>query len=394
MWILLSLWFLIAAAAEARAGLSFVQVIEAQTSGGQDGLFGKSWVELSGGKMRIVSGYARKLGPGGEAEEPQRIIQLIDLSKRERLLLWPETKSFARVPLGAVDYAAGLEAKLRRGAPDGKIELQGLEARRTSGRRRLLGAECVHYRLYAEMTVEQAGGRKLPARMRQDVWVVPVSSRLAQPFLDLAAFENAYRGATGGALSPIDYERYQVREAAAHLRVPPAQVQAVVEKARGRLRELDGYPAASSVAWWLGEVSTEAAHPMAESPKSPPRQKPSFRVIDWHRSERDINRMYEKTRSEFGAFPMGSILSREAPRVEGAPPTAYPAARDDLHRELILLLGQLAEEERAAAPAGKGVPKGPPYYQIYAQLHGLEASRAVPEKDLSLPAGYKERKTP
>ena len=393
-------------AAPANAGLAFVQVVQAQTSQGEDGLFGKSWVEISGSKMRIVSGYARRVAASGEAEDPQRVIQLIDLGKKERLMLYPESKTYSRVPLGTIDYSDVLAAKLRRGAPDGKLKLLGLQLQKTPGVRTLLGAECEQYRLRAEMQVLLPQGRVLPARMDQDILLARVSGTLSRSFLDLISFENAYRAAAGGALSPLDHERYQVREAAAYLRVPPADLRGVIEQARERMRDLPGYPVAASVAWWKGgDSGSEPGPEKAPPPRIAPRRglpapaKPKklrLRVIDWHRSERDINKMYDKTESQWGSFPFGP-LRQKAPEEpaggRGPARSVYPVFHDDVRKALISVL--LAQQALAQRPADSQTPPpahAPPFYQIYSQLHGLETTKAVPDRDLSLPADYVERK--
>ena len=403
---------LLLAPASARAGLVFMQVSQAQTSRGEDGMFGKSWVEVSGGRMRIVSGYARRLDVDGDAEDPQRLIQIVDLARRERILVYPETKTFSKASLETFDYAEGLENKLKRGAPDRRLELKGLKLQKRPGVRRLLEADCERYRLSAELLLSTPGGPGVAAQLNLDVWVAPISGHLSQTLLELISFENAYRGATGGALSPLDHERYQVREAAAYLQVPAAELQRVVGEVRSRLRDLPSYPVALSVGWWRDASEGEAPRlPKAvEAPVLKPqapvpplsrkggKPKPAFRPIDWRRSEKDINTMYERTRSQWGDFafgPLPKVSETPSPAPSRTPErSVYPAFRDDLQRALVVLLGQLAEGEparQASSPAQAEEAGRTPFYQIYTQLHGLEAARPVSEGDLAVPAGYTEK---
>jgi hypothetical protein len=432
---------LLAQAGAAHAGLSFVQVLQAQTDLGEDGVFGKSWVELSGRRMRIVSGYARRVQKDGSTEDPQRLVQIIDLVKKERLLLWPETRSYARAPLAEVAYADGLERRLESGTRDRRLELLNLGFDKRPGLRTFLGADCSHYRLRAELSLRTAEGSTVPARMDLDAWVAPVSGHLSRNLLDLIAFENEYRAAAGGSLTPLDHERFQVREAAAYLGVSAPELRAIVERIRERLRELPSYPVAVSVAWWRGDLppvpgsaptapegsaattragDLRALKPLPAAPKPEPRRltaskagrparrtvpwrrkgplfsrsRPAFKSIDWHRSERRINEMYEKERSKYGDFPFGGL---DEPRVSSPPrrrtQVVYPVFREDYLKTLESLLEAMTQEAPPEPPAQEpsDAAEGTPFYQIYAELHGLEKSSDVPERDLVLPADYVER---
>ena len=54
---------------------------------GENGIFGKTWVQVSGRKMRLVSGHARKVPAGrkGAKGGPVRVIEIIDLLEKPQL---------------------------------------------------------------------------------------------------------------------------------------------------------------------------------------------------------------------------------------------------------------------------------------------------------------------
>ena len=391
-------------AAPARADLSFVQVTQAQTSAGAEGLFGKTWVELRGSQMRLVSGYARKVKKGGGNRDPMRRVQILDVKERTRTVLDPAAKAYAVGALTPPDYGNGLKSVLERGAPEWKVLSREVRLERQSGIRRFLGADCEHWKVTVKLRLSALGGREESARMDQHLWVAPLAGPLAKTIFELIAFENSYREGAGGALSPLDHERYQVREAASYLRVPPADLAGVVAAVRERLRELPSYPVASSVSWWrdegrdvrppeppkpepgvpLGKVKAKkippAPAPHAQLVRAAPRR--LFKIIDWRKAEKRINGMYERTRSEFGDFPLGGL---EAPRAAEAMPEhssspVFPRFEEELKRILRELIAEEAKLE--LPPEAKAVG---PFFEIYAELHGLERQAVVAAGHFKLP---------
>ena len=403
------------AAVPAQADLSFIQVLQAQSSGGGDGVFGKSWVEIRGKSMRIVSGYARKFREGEKPQQPRRVIQIMDLGAKTRLQIYPEKKTYSSAPLGEVDYGdVPMGRRSRRGAgARWEISRSGLTLTKEASTRKLLGADCVHYRITAALELTDSSGRREKARMDQHAWVVPVSGRLSETLLDLMAFENAYRDATKGELSPLDHERYQVREVAAYLGVSEGSLLQVVMEARSRIRELPSYPVASLVAW---RVSPPSDPPRESRPQ--PRREPATRdrprahktaglsrmrpprprlvVVNWRLAEQAINRIYREAAGEFRPPPSQDRPSEESPPATGDQ-DLYPRFEEELRKVLVDLV---SEQDRLAdkLPQPKELPgsaeaqeEGPaPFYEVYAELHGLEAPGWVPEQDLSVPKGYRK----
>ncbi|MFH2201771.1 MAG: hypothetical protein ABIJ96_01510 [Elusimicrobiota bacterium] len=409
--------------ASAFADLSFVQIVQGQTSRGQDGIFGKTWVEVQEGKMRLVSGYARKLRDGREEKDPQRLIQIIDLHAGRRVVVNPEKKTFSRAPLDDVDYGHGLRGELRRGRSQWSIVAREITLTKKQHTRQLLGMECGHYHLHMRMTLEGPDGRTEQARMDQHVWVAPVTGKLSKNILDLIAFENAYRKKTGGALSPLDHERYQLREAAAYLRVSEGDLLPIIETVRERLRGLPSYPVASSVSWWrdtkkpepdkkkevaLGDISPERFGGEVQSGRrrsSPPPVKPKqFHTVDWRRSEQRINRMYSRTRRQVGGAAFGPLQPRsrmvQVQKRTAWPqePVVYSKFEKELQSVLRLLIKEQEEgfeEVRQAEPPSSDRSPGTvlatvPFYEIYTEIYGLETRPKLDRQDFALPKGYKD----
>lgn len=397
--ILLSLW--LAAPLCAHADLAFVQVVQGQTRKGSDGIFGKSWVEIKGERMRIVSGYARKVRAGRKDKDPRRFIQIYDLTKKERSLLYPERKAFAHAPLSEVDYGNRLKEDLAQGIPNGRVVSREITLKDEKRSRRLLGTDCAHYSLLVRMTLEGPGNRRVRARMRQNVWVAPVTGNLSKNILDLITFENAYRKRTGSLLTPLDHERYQIREAAAYLRVADWDLRRIVESVRERFRELPSYPIASSVSWMrVDAVDTHAAmSPVKKSspPVAPARtpqrrllsrnypriQRMPFQALNWKKSERRINRMYAQTRKHiYGAPP--------------SEPSVYPQFEQKLQEVLQLLIEEQGEDFQFADDPQKEDMPAPsqnsdaPFYEIYTQLHGLDTAAKLTDKNFLIPKGFKK----
>ena len=399
-------------AVPARADLDFVQVTQAQTSAGAEGLFGKTWVELRGTRMRLVSGYARKLEKKGAAPDPRRRIQILDVKEGTRTSVDPVKKAYAVGDLGPPDYGHGLDAALGRGETARRIVRHEVKLEKAPGTRRLLGADCERWKVTVTLRLASLNGREEAARMDQNLWVAPLAGDLAKNLMELIAFENAYRAAAGETLSPLDHERYQVREAAAYLQVPVEQLAAVVGDVRAKLREIPSYPVSSSVAWWrdegrqvrppeppkpppgksLGDVRPQ--EPKASKPTLMPRRgKPAFKVIDWRKDERRIDRMMEETRSEFGDFPLSGLGGPRAPAREGLPrrrPIPGRRVVPKFEEELRRILTDLVASEAALEAAVQDVRATSPFFEIFAELHGLEVQTAVSETHFALPPAYKK----
>lgn len=393
-------------AAPARADLDFVQVTQAQTSAGAEGLFGKTWVELRGAKMRLVSGYARKVERKGKTPDPRRRVQILDVKDGTRTAVDPAKHAYAVGPLGPPDYGHGLETALGRGEAARRIVRHEIRLEKAGGVRKLLGADCERWKVTVTMRLTALNGREEAARMEQNLWVAPLSGELAKNLMELISFENAYRAGTKGQLSPLDHERYQVREAAAYLQVPEDQLAEVVGAVREKLRELPTYPVSSSVAWWrdegrrvrapeppkapLGDVRPKAPPKPVLAPRRPIR--PAFKVIDWRKEERRIDGMMERTRSEHGDFPFGGLgaprASDRAPRAPRPIPGRQVAPR--FEEELRRILTELVAAEAALEEAEEHVQTSAPFFEIFAELHGLESPASVSEAHFALPPTYKK----
>ena len=267
------------------------------------------------------------------------------------------------------------------------------------------------------MRLTSLNGREEASRMEQNLWVAPLTGELAKNLMELIIFENAYRSGTQGSLSPLDHERYQVREAAAYLQVPIGQLAEVVSSVRDRLRELPSYPVSSSVAWWRDEgrgvrapePAKPAGIPLGDiRPRPPVRPKPSlikapprrsaFKVIDWRREERRIDGMMEHTRSEHGDFPLGSLgPPRTAPRAGDRWPRPIPLPGRQVvprfEEELRRILTELVAAEAALEAAAEDIQTSAPFFEIFAELHGLESAASVSESHFALPPTYKKVST-
>lgn len=418
------------AASPLHADLAFIQVVQGQTASGRDGIFGKTWIEIQQQRMRLVSGYARRVRKFRKTEDPRRYIQLLQLPEKRRLLVFPEKESFAEAPLRGLAYGNRLEESLARAGTARRLAGSSISLAKQPGTRRLLGVDCERYRVEAKFALEVRDGAPAAvaassrtAVLVQHVWLAPLEGPLSKPLLELLAFENAYREAAGGALSPLDYERYQAKEAAVRLGLPESELISLVESVRARLRELPGYPLASSVAW--REVSRDAAslgelkpvpEPASEPPPKPAAAQnpeafpyrrvsaagglrvqypdlPRFRVYDWGSAERAINQIYALARGGGAPPPMrrprrsGGRPPRSAPRE----PEFYPQFEKELRSVLELLVDDqkgMNEELRPADSAERG--KGAPFYEIYAELHGLDASPALSRDDFIVPKDYRQ----
>jgi len=434
----------------ARADLSFVQIVQAQSEAGKDGLFGKSWVEVLGRRMRLVSGYARKVVGNERPAVPRRLIQILDLEAKDRTLVHPEEKRFSRESLDELDYGNRMRGVLDRGAAKWSIASSDISIQERSQKRRFLNAECSHHHVVVKMVLRDAAGREELARMDQHVWVAPITGGLSNNLMDLIAFENAYRAATGGSLSPLDHERYQVREAAAYLRVGEGELSGVVGRVRESLRDLPSYPVASSVSWYRVKP-----RPEEPKPEPPPRPRPPeggsraepdprepreqrqprfemgrsrggafqrkgegggptpgrlgsrvkagtrgirpgyFQPINWRGAELRINRLYREARYRINRAPDAQVSKKPAvvrSRDEGRDgadgvPLLYDRFEAELHTILAELIAEEGDAIEGSAPGGESQR---PFYEIYAELHGLEDEAQVDSGDFVIPAEYQE----
>ena len=368
--------------------------------------------------MRLVSGYARKIKTGSPEKDPRRVIQIIDLDKNNRVLLYPETKTFSAAPLGEIDYGNKMAQTLKQPGPLWRIVSREMELKKERHTRTIMETECGHYRINVAMRLEGPQGRQVSARMDQHVWVAPITGELSTNVLDLIAFENDYRARTSGELSPLDHQRYQVKEAAGYLRVDPKELKILVEDVRRRLQDLPSYPVASSVSWWrdeeqrkrvaLGDVKPKdvsAPGPTQEKRPAPPKKnrpvpiRRRFKNIDWRRDEGKINKMYSRTRSQVGGF--GPLRMRQTPLLRPQAtatqrnwqePSIYPKFEKELQSVLNLLIKE-QEENFETPPAPDGPSEGrsqSPFYEIYTEMYGLEIEAKIPTSDFLLPKDYKE----
>ena len=271
-----------ALAAPCRADLSFVQIVQAQTNVGSDGFFGKTWVEVSGEKMRLISGYAPK---ASEAEakkkkgaQPLRLIQVLDLGATALYLIDPSSKTFEVRSLRDIRYGELLKGRLSNGAARYRVTASTVTLEPGHLRRKLIDTFAEHYHVSVELTLEApaapGGARDKPIRaaMEQDLWMAPLSGKLMKGLLDLMAFDSRYRALTGRDFTPLDFGTYQLPEAAAYLQVPTSDIEALVLKVKRDLLSVPGYPLSSSVSWWKKTGGSRKAK--KTEPKPAPKAEP------------------------------------------------------------------------------------------------------------------------
>ncbi|MBI5881951.1 MAG: hypothetical protein HZB91_02470 [Elusimicrobia bacterium] len=399
---------LLLTASVALADLSLVQIVQSQTSAGENGLFGKTWVQVSGRKMRLVSGHARKFKSGRKGKQgPVRLIQIIDLDKGSALLLDPTAKTFESGPLTDVRYAGSVG----RSSEPASAHLRSSQIEVERGRldRDVGDLRWWHYRVGVKVRLDEGEGVERLARMEQDLWIAPLTGDLQEGLLDLAAFETDYRKATGSRFSPLDYWTYQMREVASYLRVPEEEVQDLLTQVRDAFPAVPGYPLASSISWWKDteplppETAPEAPvaklgdgkHPPwpSQPPPHPSRLRPipsfypvrsRFRPIDFSGSWRVIDRM---TGSEGGErkkrYPEYAVFQEEMrKKVAGA---------------MVGTAAKTAEAARGRArapakpsPSRTGLPEIPvPFYQINTELDAFSSVDEIPAEDFVPPPDYK-----
>ena len=396
--------------------------------------------------MRIVSGYAEKVGSEKNPGEPRRMIDIFDVDRRTVLHVDPETKTYSRKPLTAFDYDNRLVSRIARKGTEHALKISEMSLRRQEHARVLLGVPCEHWRLRVLFALTDTAGSPHRARLDQDVWVAPLMGPLSKTLLDLITFENAYRSAVGGEMTPLDYERYRLPEAAAFLQVSSWDLRSAIIRAREKLKNLPGYPVGSSVAWWSSDAQAVPDPPApnpgptpapanpenirsrqargnahnfyrtsfrsgtlrpsdvpsyarpairVDAPPSRTENIPKFRVIDWRNSERKINHLYALTRTHSGSsgFPMGPLAPKrrqELQRAARSEEAVYPRFESELRGVLETLLK--VQEPSRGRDARTSISKKSPFYEVYAELHGLESSTQLSPEDFRPPAGYVERR--
>lgn len=388
----------LAASRPARADVSLVQIVQSQTSQGESGLFGKTWIEVSGRKMRLVSGFAGKLPAKrrAKAAEPVRIVQILDLDTTSLMLLNASSKTYELRGLSEIRYADSLHGRVRRDEPEFSIAGSTVTVERGALRRPCAEAECEHFHILVELALRGPDGKTAPARLAQDVWMAPVAGALQKGFLDLISFEAAYRKLTQDAFTPLDYETYQIREAAAYLHVPPKQLAAIVSQVKHAFADIPGYPMWSSVSWWRRERPEDRPPTVKPSKPAPPQAQPaSFRVrrpprpvfkpINWRYSINSINRAGPKRDSGIH-FPLGPL---RRPIID--PQAEYVEFQREMTSVISALLPpEPPPAEPAPSPRKAKRVRAAPFYEIFAETKEIEFVEALPKEDFAPPAGYKK----
>lgn len=386
---LISIFVVITAAVvDVRADVSFVQIVQSQTSQGDDGLFGKVWIEVSGRKMRLVSGFAGKVSSGrrGKTAEPARFVQILDLDTTSLIVLNPSSKTYEARALGDLRYADSLHLHVPENQPDFALIGSTVSVEKGELRRPCLDMECEHFHILVELKLRGPDGKTTPARMAQDVWMAPIAGARQKLFLDLISFEAAYRKLTQDAFTPLDYETYQVREAAAYLHVPRRQLAEALAQVKRVFIDIPGYPMSSSVSWWRQDRAGTRP-PAVKRPSLAVRwlrrrpARPVFKPINWHYSFNSINRAMGGRRALGERFPLGPL---KPPRIE--PQAEYVEFRREMTSVVEALL--LAEPRREKVEPSRA--RASPFYEIFAETKELEFLEALPPGDFLPPADYKK----
>lgn len=380
----------------ARADVALVQVVQSQTARGGEGSLAKNLLEVSGGRVRLVAALARKLGAERAPRDPERQVELLDLSTTAAWLIDADLSARARpageaVPLERAGRAGGFE-----------VILGSVTAILGDVQRRSLGVLCSHVRVVAPFSVRGPRGRTIRGRLEQDAWLAPATGDAQKGLLDLIAFETAFRRQTGARLTPLDRQTYRVREAGGALRLRPEGLERVAAQAREALSGIPGYPVSSSITWWrepwAGETPIRrprARKRTAAAPKAAPAEPPPTRqlvLIDWDRSWKQINELED---GRFGRFPLGP-LPEHGPLPE---PPAQPApAYDEFRREMLEVLDALDVakpvpllREPAAAPR-PSKPGAGPRYEVFSDMTEMTFVAGLPHEHFELPAGIRRKK--
>ena len=115
--------------------------------------------------------------------------------------------------------------------------------------------------------------------------------------------------------------------------------------------------------------------------------------MDLRREEEDVDKLHDEVRWVYGGLPIKKldpprVLEKVAAREEARDRPVYPVFRDDFQQAIRLLQALQAPEP------GKGPDAPPkkeePFYQIYAELHGIESRAVVPQTDFDVPEGFTE----
>ncbi|MBI5623329.1 MAG: hypothetical protein HY924_06085 [Elusimicrobia bacterium] len=400
------LTLLLALASPALADLSLVQIVQSQTSGGENGLFGKTWIQVSGRKMRLVSGHARKLRVGRKAvKDPVRVIEIVDLDRGVSLHVDPKARTVETAPLTDIRYEGSAGAAAQ--APQAHIVSSQIEVERGRLDRDVGDLRWGHYRIGVKVRLDEGMGLERMARMEQDLWLAPLTGELQEGLLDLAAFENEYRKATGGRFSPLDYWTYQMREVASYLKVPEGEVQELLTQVREAFPDVPGYPLASSISWWKdaepiaaepqvpagkpGKPGKIQRSPWPSEPGRPSRLVPvapiyavraHFRPIDFSGDWRIIDGMAGSD----GSGERGGLLSRarsqRLPRTRRYP--EYAVFQEELRRKVT---GAVDTAATKTAKVSKHIPV--PFYQINTELDAFSSVEEIPAEDFLPPPDYK-----
>lgn len=415
-----------------------MQIVQAQTNRGSDGFFGKTWVEVSGDRMRLVSGYARKTQADDkrqkrDAGKPLRLIQILDLGATSLYLIDPSTKAYQVRSLSDVRYAEFLRGRLSRGAPRYRVTSSTVTIEPGHLRRPLLEALCEHFHVSVALTLEEprnAGGRPAKpvlAAMEQDVWMAPVAGVLQKGLLDLIAFDSRYRRLTQRDLSPLDFGVYHLPEAAAYLRAPSEDVEAVVLKVKRELLAVPGYPLSSSVSWFRKTSAPRRAPkpvvdkpvqaPAAQAPppapvRIRPLRRPKFRPIDlqgsWRileqenpddddsgRARRDrretLRRTGQALRRHHGYPGFQNEMRRVIESLETLQMVEYreaefsppPLPPPQVMGDTVKVVSPTSTAAKAASPS--------PFYEIFAELDSFEFRDRLPAEDFTPPTGFERR---
>lgn len=382
----------VALAVPAAADVSLVQIVQSQTSGGEDGYFGKTWVQVSGRRMRLISGYARKVGDKTKKNpEPLRLIQTLDLPTTSLLRVDPARKSYSRGSLADIRYAGpppGARRPAQAAVRNSRVTLE-----KGKLRRRFMDRDWEHYRITVRMRLKNWRAGESGARMEQDVWVAPVSGGLQQGLLDIMTFESEFRRLTKDSFSPLDYTTYQAREAAAYLGVPEKDLRGVLRLVKEAFSGIPGYPLSSSVSWWREAPEGGAAEAAPPRLKRIPTFYPvrsRFTPVDMSAPWRIIDKMADTLRAgseeESGSdrrYPEYTGFQREMQRVVRALEIASPESPAP---------GPAAEPAPPGAPSpapdSEGAPV--PFYQVFTELDAFTYVPTLPPEDFHPPKGYKQ----
>ena len=130
-----------------------------------------------------------------------------------------------------------------------------------------------------------------------------------------------------------------------------------------------------------------------QKPKFDHRARFLFTLMDLRREEEDVDKLHEEVRWVYGGPPIKKldpprVLEKIAASEEARERPVYPVFRDDFQQAIRLLQALQAPEPGKAPDAPP--KKEEPFYQIYAELHGIESRAMVPQSDFAVPEGFAE----